>query len=124
MSLMSGRTVLIADDEPNIRQLVTSMLGKSYNVLRARDGEEAVEIARTHRPDIILLDLMMPKKDGYSACAEIKQDKLTGNIPVIILTGVGYELNRRFAQAVGADGYVTKPFSVQDLLDVIDRLLK
>jgi CheY-like chemotaxis protein len=69
------------------------------------------------------MDIMMPKMDGYAACREIKADPATKNIPVIMLTAVGYDLNKRLAKQMGADGYVTKPFSRQQLVDAITLLL-
>jgi len=116
--------ILIADDEPNIRSLVSSMLGKDYVVLEASDGEEALNIARRQKPDLVLMDIMMPKVDGYSTCSIIKTDQATKGIPVVMLTAIGYELNKELAKKIGADGYITKPFSLQDLLDTIGQFLK
>ncbi len=113
--------ILVADDERNIRALVKSMLSKEYLVLEASDGEEAIRIAQSQKPDLILMDMMMPKVDGNTACYAIKNDRATNGIPVIMLSGVGYELNKKFAEAMGVDGYITKPFSIQDLLDVIGK---
>jgi len=120
---MDKKKILIADDEPNIRLLVSSMLGKDYIVLKAADGEEAINIARDSKPDLILMDILMPKVDGYIACHAIKTDPATKAIPVVMLTAVGYELNIKLSQEMGADGYITKPFSPQDLLDTINRCL-
>ena len=120
---MDRKKILIVDDEPNIRLLVSSILSKDYIVLVAKDGEEAINIARSQKPDLILMDILMPRTDGYTACAEIKKDPATGAIPVVMLTAVGYELNKTLAKQVGADGYITKPFSPQDLLNTIDRWL-
>ena len=116
--------ILIADDEPNIRSLVSSMLGKDYVVLEASDGEEALNIARRQKPDLVLMDIMMPKVDGYSACSIIKTDQTTKGIPVVMLTAIGYELNKELAKKIGADGYITKPFSLQGLLHTIKQFLK
>ena len=121
---MDIKKILIADDESNIRLLVSSMLGKDYTVIEARDGEEAINIARSQKPDIILMDIMMPKMDGYSAVSMLKTDETTKHIPVIMLTAVGQELNKKLAQTMGAAGYVTKPFTQQDLLHTIGRLVK
>jgi two-component system alkaline phosphatase synthesis response regulator PhoP len=99
------------------------MLEKDYIVLEATDGKEAVDIAKGERPDIILMDLMMPRLDGFTACSEIKTDQTTKVIPVVMLTAVGHELNKKYAVEMGADGYLTKPFTTQDLIDVITPLL-
>jgi len=114
----------VTDDEENIRSLVSDMLGKDYVVLVASDGREAVDMARSQQPDLILLDILMPKMDGYTACNKIKKDPVTKEIPVVMLSAIDHELNVKLSQEMGASGYVTKPFSPRDLLDTIDRLLK
>ena len=116
--------ILIADDEPSIRTLVRRMLGEQHIVLEASDGEETIDIARQQQPDLILMDIMMPKVEGYTACSAIKTNEATKGIPVVMLTGVGHELNKKLAKAMGTDGYITKPFRSQDLLHTIDRLTK
>ena len=120
---MDKKKILIADDEVNIRLLVSSMLGKDYIVLKASDGEEAVNITRNQKPDFIFMDIMMPKVDGYTACNIIKKDPVAKATPVVMLTAVGYELNKKLAKEVGADGYMTKPFTSQELLETITRFL-
>jgi len=120
---MDKKKILIADDETSLRQTVGKILDKDYVVLEAANGEEAVEIAKGQKPDLILMDLIMPKMDGYAACSQIKADEATKGIPVVILTAVGHELNKKFATEMGAEGYITKPFTVQKLLDVITPLL-
>jgi CheY-like chemotaxis protein len=120
---MDRKRILIADDEPGIRLAVTRMLDKDYIVLEASNGEEAVGIAGRERPDVILMDLMMPRMDGYTACSLIKTDQGTKMIPVIILTGIGHEFNKKFAMEMGADGYMTKPFTSQALAGVIGSIL-
>jgi len=81
-------------------------------------------MARRHKPDLILMDIMMPKMDGYTACKTIKTDPITQAIPVVMLTAVGYELNVELSRGMGADGYIIKPFSQQNLLDTIARFLR
>ena len=120
---MDKKKILIADDETSLRLTVGKVLDKDYVVLEAANGEEAVEIAKGQKPDLILMDLIMPKMDGYAACSQIKADEATKGIPVVILTAVGHELNKKFATEMGAEGYITKPFTVQKLLDVITPLL-
>ena len=120
---MEEKKILVADDEPHIRLLVSKLLGKDYTVLQANDGAEAVDIARHQRPDLILMDLMMPRVDGYVACSAIKTDRATRGIPVVMLTGVGHQLNRRLSEKMGASGYITKPFDLKQLLEVIAPLL-
>ena len=120
---MEKEKVLVVDDEENIRRLLRSMLGNKYIVLEAKDGKAAIDIVRSQRPDIILMDIMMPNMDGYTACHTIKRDPATKMIPVIMVTAVGQELNKKLAQEMGADGYITKPFSSQVLLDTVNRFL-
>ncbi len=117
------KTLIIGDDEPTIRLLVSSILGKSYNMITAADGQEVLDIVRQNKPDLILMDIMMPTMDGYSACASLKKDPRTADIPVVMLTGVGHELNKVLAEQMGADGYITKPFSSQDLKDTVKKHL-
>lgn len=116
-------TILIVDDEENVRRLLRSMLGNKYIVLEAKDGEVAIDIARSQKPDFILMDIMMPNMDGYTACHTIKQDPVTKTIPVVMLTAAGQELNKKLAQEMGADGYITKPFGLLELLNTVERFL-
>jgi CheY-like chemotaxis protein len=120
---MDKKRILIVDDETGVRTVLGKMLSNDYIVLEAANGEEAVEIAKVQRPDLILMDLIMPKMDGYAACSEIKADEATKGIPVVVVTAVGHELNKKFATEMGAAGYVTKPFNIQELIDVITPLL-
>jgi len=111
------RKILVADDELYIRLLVKDILEPEFTVLEASNGEEAVTIARNEQPDLVLMDILMPKLDGYTACYAIKNNELTKDIPVVMLTGVGHELNRQLSQEMGATAYITKPFNPEDLLD-------
>jgi CheY-like chemotaxis protein len=120
---MDKKRILIADDEPGIRLTLGRLLDRNYTVLEATNGEEAVEIAKGQKPDLILMDLIMPKVDGYAACAQIKADPATRGIPVVVLTAIGHELNKKFATEMGAQAYITKPFNIQGLMDVITPLL-
>jgi two-component system alkaline phosphatase synthesis response regulator PhoP len=120
---MDKKRILVADDEPGIRLTLGRLLDRNYVVLEATNGEEAVEIAKGQKPDLILMDLIMPKVDGYAACAQIKADPATRGIPVVVLTAIGHELNKKFATEMGAQAYLTKPFSIQGLMDVITPLL-
>ena len=119
-----GKTILIVEDEPKNLKLTRDLLKISgYETIEAVDGKQGVEKAKSAKPNLILMDIMMPKMDGYSACREIKADQSTKNIPVVMLTAVGYDLNKKMAKQMGADGYVTKPFSRQQLIDAISPLL-
>ena len=120
---MGKGKILVVDDEENVRRLLRSMLGNKYIVLEAKDGEVAIDIARSQKPDFILMDIMMPNIDGYTACYTIKQDPATKTIPIVMLTAVGQELNKKLAQEMGADGYITKPFSLLELFNTVERFL-
>jgi CheY-like chemotaxis protein len=125
MDETNKKKVLIVDDEPAVRQLVRRILSKEYAVLEAQDGAEALNMARSHKLDIILMDMMMPKVDGLTACYVIKTDQATKEIPVVMITAVGYDLNKKLSQDImGADGYLTKPFSNKELRSAVDRFFK
>ena len=119
-----AKVILIVEDEPANRKLVRDLLQMSgYITIEATDGEQGVALARARKPDLILMDVMMPKMDGYTACDAIKRDEVTRGIPVVMLTGMGFELNKKLAQKLDADGYLAKPFTRQELMDVINQFL-
>ncbi len=118
---MDKRKILIADDELYIRLLMKSALGRDYTVLEASDGEEAIEIARSQQPDLILMDIMMPKLDGIGACYILKSDISTRAIPVIMVSVRTDKLDQDYSKMMGADDYVTKPFSIPALLDKVKQ---
>jgi CheY-like chemotaxis protein len=121
-SVPNKKTVLVADDEPSVLYSVRRILGDKYSIIEAGNGKEAVRLAQSHRPDIIFMDTMMPEKDGLTALSEIRASEDTKTIPVIMLTGLDYELNKKLAQTLGASGYITKPFKAHDILDAISNL--
>ena len=125
---MKGETmtkvILVVEDDPKSLELTRDLLQVAgYSTIEATDGEQGVELARSKKPDLILMDIMMPKMDGYAACYAIKMDEATRTIPVVMLTAVDYDLNKKLGTVMGADGYITKPFGRQELLDVIKRFL-
>jgi len=120
---MEKQKILIVDDEQGVRLTVSRMLEYEYIVLEAADGEQALVIAKEERPSVILMDLMMPKLDGYAACLSIKSDQETRRIPVVMLTAIGHELNKKFAEEMGADGYITKPFTRESLREELRRIM-
>ena len=117
------KKVLVVDDEPNVRRLLRAMLSKTFEVFEAEDGRQAIEIVSTQKPNVILMDMMMPRMDGLTACHMLKNDPATKTIPVIMVTAIGFELNIKLSQQMGASGYVTKPFSSESLLDKIAQIL-
>jgi CheY-like chemotaxis protein len=115
--------ILVADDEEGVRRAVSKMLGKAYLVLEAEDGEKAIQIARAYKPDVILLDMFMPKMDGCTTCFELKNDELSGEIPIVAMTGKDGPLTKKLVMAMGAKGYLSKPFTRQDVLNAITPLI-
>jgi CheY-like chemotaxis protein len=115
--------ILIVDDEQNIRKLVKASLEADYTVIEAADGKQALDKAKVEKPDLILLDIMMPGMDGYATCNALKSAPITKEIPVVMLTAVQYELNEKLAKQLGAIGYIRKPFTRQELLVIIGNTL-
>ena len=119
------RKLLIADDEPGIRSLVRMTLETDqYEITEAGDGEEALEIARESHPDVILLDVMMPKLTGFDVCKALKEDPATKEIVVVMLTAKAQQGDRTEGEAAGADDYFTKPFSPVALLRKLDEIFE
>ena len=119
----SKAKILVVDDERALRLIEAMLTPKGYQIILAKDGKEAVDIVRSRLPDLILLDIMMPGMDGYATLARIKEDKATANIPVIMVSAVGYELNKKLANQLGAAGYITKPVDLAELQGTIARFL-
>ena len=121
---MTMHTVLIADDEPNI--LVTLeflMQREGHRVLLARDGDEALAQLRAHRPDLVLLDVMMPGKTGFEVCQALRADEALERTKVLLLTAKGRDTDVAQGLGVGADAYMTKPFSTRELAAKVRELL-
>lgn len=118
-----AKRVLIVDDEPNILlSLEFLMKKKGYEVFIARDGREALEILTEKLPDVILLDIMMPEVDGYEVCQHVKNGAGTKHIKVIFLSAKTKEEDIRKGYDMGADLYITKPFSTRNLLQQVENL--
>ena len=116
--------ILLVDDEPSIVKMVRKRLEtEGYEVLVAMDGKEALDKARSDRFDLIVLDLMLPKMNGYEVCTALKQDPNTQKVPVVILTAKVQDKDEKLAKECGADAYVRKPFNAQDLTAQIKALL-
>ena len=119
-----SKVILIVDDEQEVRSVIRSRLQASgYTTIEAADGRQGVELVKTRKPDLVLMDIRMPVMDGYAALHIIKADETTRNIPVVMLTAVVNELHERATKGIGADGYVTKPFTPEKLLDAIGQFL-
>ncbi len=121
---MTKRTVLLADDEQGLRRLVGATLGSDhFNLLSAEDGEETLLVARDRKPDLILLDINMPRMSGLEVCRLLKADALTAHIKIVMLTASGSDRDRTRATEAAADAYIMKPFSPIALLDMVYKLL-
>jgi two-component system alkaline phosphatase synthesis response regulator PhoP len=121
---VSKGKILVVDDEINITQILQFSIGaEGYEVITAQNGEEAIDKARREQPDLIILDIMMPRIDGYEACRILKANPLTKNIPVVLLTAKGRDIDKRLGLEVGAIDYIVKPFSPNKLIDRIHKLL-
>ena len=121
---MPNKKILLVDDEKDLVMAVTMRLEQAgYEVVPAYDGAEALEKAKKDKPDLIILDLMLPKIDGYKVCGLLKKDMRYSKIPIIIFTGKAHDSDMKLASEVGADAYITKPFESQAFLDKIAELL-
>jgi two-component system, OmpR family, alkaline phosphatase synthesis response regulator PhoP len=121
---MAKGKILVVDDEIYIVHILDFSLGmEGYEVLTALDGEQALEKARAEKPDLIVLDIMMPKLDGYETCKRLKADDATKQIPVILLSAKGRNVDQKVGFEVGADDYITKPFSPRKLVERINAVL-
>jgi two-component system phosphate regulon response regulator PhoB len=120
-----NRSILIVDDEPDALELVAYNLKQAgFNVVTANDGAEALEKVRSTAPDLIVLDVMLPEMDGFSLCRVFKNAPVTSGIPIIMLTAKAAEIDRVLGLELGADDYVTKPFSPRELVLRIKKLLQ
>ena len=118
------RRVLLVDDEPAIIKVIGKGLeAAGYEVLSAMDGEDAMTKAQLGHPDVIILDLMLPKKSGFEVCAALKKDPQFQRIPIIIFTGKGQEMDEKLCRELGADAYITKPHASKALIEQIEALL-
>src|SRR5512136_1844448 len=114
--------ILVVDDEPSIVDVLTYNLVKAgHQPLVARDGEHALRLARAERPDLVILDLMLPGMDGLDVCREIRKE---GSLPIIMLTAKDEEVDRVVGLELGADDYVVKPFSVRELMARVKSVLR
>src|SRR5437762_10113650 len=115
-------TIVAADDDPQLLRLVTRNLEfEEYEVLPASDGQQALEQVEAHSPDLVLLDVMMPKMDGFTVCQRVRE---FSSVPVIIVTARGQDQDKVRGLDIGADDYLTKPFSVDELLARVRAVLR
>jgi two-component system phosphate regulon response regulator PhoB len=122
---MEKSTILVVEDEADILQLVDHNLKLAdFHVLTAQDGYEALSLAKKHLPQLVILDLMLPGLDGFEVCKELKRSPTTKNIPVLMLTARGEEVDRIVGLELGADDYVVKPFSPRELVLRVRAILR
>ncbi|MCE2656652.1 MAG: response regulator [Rubrivivax sp.] len=121
---MNTKTVLIADDEPNILiSLEFLMKREGWQVSVARDGNEALAAIQKQRPDLVLLDVMMPGRSGYDVCQAVRADESLSGVKILMLTAKGRDTDVAQGLGVGADAYMTKPFSTKDLAAKVREML-
>ena len=119
-----SHTVLIADDEPNILvSLEFLMKREGHTVLLARDGDEALAAIRQHRPALVLLDVMMPRRSGIEVCQAVRADEALAGVKILMLTAKGRDTDVAQGLGVGADAYMTKPFSTRELAARVREML-
>ena len=126
---MAKKYILVVDDDPDLVETVSMLLeSKGYEVGKAYDGIEGEEAIKQRRPDVVVLDVMMPRKNGYQLCKELKADKLTSDIPVVLLTAVGDAVpTTTYSHAEGmsieAEDFLPKPVDAHTLVEAVERLL-
>jgi DNA-binding response OmpR family regulator len=121
---MTGKKVLVVDDEPHVVRTLTFVLKKEgYEVFSATNGEEAVNQVHELKPDLIFLDVMMPKKNGYEVCQELKSQADFNSIYIIVLSAKGQEADKEKAISLGANEFITKPFSPAGVISRVKELL-
>jgi len=122
---LAGLKALVVDDEEDIRSLVGAILtGNGFEVFAASSGEEALVAAERHRPDLVILDVVLPRLSGLEVCRLLKGRASTRGATVVVMSVLNREVDRRLASEAGADGYVSKPFTVAGLLEEVDGALR
>ncbi|NQE36987.1 DNA-binding response regulator MtrA [Microcoleus sp. IPMA8] len=121
----SMSTVMVVDDSVTLREMIADLLkGRGLNVTVASDGVEALEQIKANRPDLVVLDIVMPRMNGYEVCRRLKSDPKTQNLPVVMCSSKSEEFDRYWGMKQGADAYIAKPFHPQELVGTIKQLLR
>ena len=118
------KKILIADDETQVHELLTAILSSDFELIHAYDGQETEEQINKEQPDLVVLDIVMPIKDGRDICRDLKKNPKTKDIKVLMLSGKDEQFDRVLGLELGADDYVTKPFSPRHLASNIKKMLK
>ena len=122
---MNREKIVLVEDEPDIlKTLQVFLQSEGFQVLTAVDGIQGLNMAREEEPDLIILDIMIPKLDGYKVCAMLKLDEKYKRIPIVMFTARAQEADKEIGKGVGADAYITKPFNPETLLTTIKELIK
>ncbi|MEM8603768.1 MAG: response regulator [Cyanobacteria bacterium P01_H01_bin.121] len=117
--------VLVVEDSPAQRQMITDLLkGSGLDVAVATNGEEALERIQARRPDLVVLDIVMPRMNGYEVCRKLKSDPTTQDVPVVMCSTKGEEFDRYWGMRQGADAYIAKPFQPTELIGTVKQLLR
>ena len=117
-------SILVVEDEPNIVDSLSFLMKQAgFQVQIARDGDAAIRVMESRVPDLVLLDVMLPRRDGYDVCREIRGNPAWGDVKIMMLTAKGRALDRRKGMELGADDYVTKPFSTREIVSRVQQLL-
>jgi len=120
-----AKAILVADDDPDILSIVSmSLETQGYTVYKATNGREAVDLAKQHHPDLVLMDMMMPIVSGYEAVTELKADAATRDITIVGLSAKAMATDMERATDIGIDGYITKPFRIAQVLSVVESYLQ
>ncbi|MCG7871306.1 MAG: response regulator [Candidatus Thiodiazotropha lotti] len=120
-----SKKILIVDDEPNIVFSVEFLMKRSgYEVVSAADGEQAMQLLADEVPDLMILDVMMPRKNGFEVCAEVRNDQRLSDLPILMLSAKGRDAEIKKGLSLGADAYITKPFSTHELVEKVNQLLQ
>jgi DNA-binding response OmpR family regulator len=118
------QTILVVEDEPNIVESLSFLMKKAGFVVRvARDGDTAIRTIESEAPDLVLLDIMMPRRDGYEVCRTIRANPDWDRVRIIMLSAKGRDLDRRKGLDLGADDYITKPFSTREIVERVQEIL-
>lgn len=120
---MAQQTILVAEDSPTTRRKIAGILeDQGYRVLTAEDGQQAIELTHEHHPELVVLDIVLPKKNGYQVCRSIKSDPDLA-IKVMVVTSKAMEKDRIWSQRQGADGYLVKPVDPDELIELVEGLI-